>query len=78
MIHTEEVQCTHGVTIGRLDKQALFYLQARGLSKDAAKQLLIHAFMQTALDKMKFTKAQASLLLQHMTRVLAAQQVGEG
>lgn len=78
VIHTEEVQCTHGATVGRLDKQALFYLQTRGLSKDEAKQLLIHAFMQTALDKMKFTGSQAIMLLQHMACILAAQQVGEG
>ncbi len=43
-IYADDVRCTHGATIGRLDDAALFYLRARGLSLDAARTLLIRAF----------------------------------
>lgn len=43
-IYADDVRCTHGATIGRLDDAALFYLRARGLSADAARDLLIRAF----------------------------------
>ena len=41
----DQVQCTHGVTLGRLDLQALFYMQSRGLSSSEAKTLLMRSFM---------------------------------
>ena len=43
-IFADDVKCTHGATIGQLDKQALFYLQARGVEKNAALSLLTEAF----------------------------------
>lgn len=43
-IYADEVKCSHGTTVGQLDKQALFYLRTRGLDRAAAKQLLTHAF----------------------------------
>jgi Fe-S cluster assembly protein SufD len=38
------VKCTHGATIGQLDADALFYLQARGLGRDEARRMLIRSF----------------------------------
>ena len=43
-IFADDVRCTHGSTVGRLDGDAVFYLRARGLSREAAEGLLIHAF----------------------------------
>tara|TARA_R110002096_G_scaffold5809_3_gene26821 strand:- start:15138 stop:16412 length:1275 start_codon:yes stop_codon:yes gene_type:complete len=43
-IYADEVKCSHGTTVGQLDKQALFYLRTRGLNRAEAKQLLTHAF----------------------------------
>jgi Fe-S cluster assembly protein SufD len=43
-ILANDVKCTHGATIGRLDEQALFYLRSRGFSEERAKALLTHAF----------------------------------
>ncbi len=45
-IHFDRVQCTHGVTLGQMDHQALFYMQSRGLSLDVSKTLLLQAFMR--------------------------------
>jgi Fe-S cluster assembly protein SufD len=51
-IYADDVKCTHGATIGQLDEQAIFYLRARGLSLDAARSLLIHAFAGESLGRM--------------------------
>jgi len=43
-IRTDDVKCSHGATIGRLDPDALFYLQSRGLSREVATTLLTLGF----------------------------------
>jgi Fe-S cluster assembly protein SufD len=44
-IYADDVKCSHGSTTGQLNNDALFYLQSRGIGKDAAMQLLVHAFL---------------------------------
>lgn len=48
-IYADDVKCSHGATTGQLDKNALFYLRSRGLSKEQATELLIHAFVAEAV-----------------------------
>ncbi len=43
-IFADDVKCTHGATIGRIDDTALFYLRSRGIGKDEAFALLVAAF----------------------------------
>ncbi|MEE8165772.1 MAG: Fe-S cluster assembly protein SufD, partial [Myxococcota bacterium] len=43
-ISANDVKCTHGSTVGRLDEDALFYLQTRGVNEPSARQLLTVAF----------------------------------
>lgn len=43
-IYADDVRCTHGAAIGRLDEDALFYLRARGISAAAARAMLVRAF----------------------------------
>ena len=43
-IWADDVKCTHGATIGQLDDEALFYIQARGVGKKEAKMMLVQAF----------------------------------
>ena len=43
-IFADDVKCTHGAAIGQLDEEALFYLQARGLNRREARDMLIHAY----------------------------------
>ena len=45
-IQTNNVECSHGATVGQLNDDELFYLQSRGLMHDQAKQLLIEGFAQ--------------------------------
>lgn len=50
-IYADEVECSHGATVGRLDERALFYLKSRGISEKRAEQILIQAFIQESIDK---------------------------
>lgn len=43
-IYADDVKCSHGATTGRIDKDALFYLRARGIPELEANKLMIHAF----------------------------------
>lgn len=51
-IYADDVQCTHGATVGEIDTDALFYLQSRGLDAAAARALLVHAFCDEVLERM--------------------------
>lgn len=50
-IYTDEVRCSHGATVGKLDDNMLFYLLSRGLDRDAAQRLLKWAFLGDVLAK---------------------------
>lgn len=52
-IFADDVKCSHGCTVGKLDEEALFYLRARGIGEKAAKSLLLHAFAVDILDNIK-------------------------
>ena len=43
-IFADDVKCAHGATVGQLDSEEVFYLQSRGLSDSAARNLLTYAF----------------------------------
>ncbi len=53
-IFADDVKCTHGATIGQLDPDALFYLQARGLDRAMARSLLIRAFAGDVVNRVRF------------------------
>lgn len=50
-IYADDVKCSHGCTIGRLDDKALFYLRSRGVSETEARRMLSHAFMTDVLER---------------------------
>ncbi|MTD39794.1 Fe-S cluster assembly protein SufD [Erwinia sp. CPCC 100877] len=43
-IYADDVKCSHGATVGRIDDEQLFYLRSRGIGQQAAHQMIIHAF----------------------------------
>lgn len=51
-IYADDVKCTHGSTVGRLDENALFYLESRGIPHDEARRLMTRAFLSEALHDM--------------------------
>ena len=52
-IFADDVKCTHGATVGQLSEEALFYLRARGIAKDDARSLLIHAFAEDIVERIR-------------------------
>ena len=50
-IWADDVKCSHGCTTGQLNEESLFYLQSRGLSKESARTLLLHAFTNEVSQK---------------------------
>jgi Fe-S cluster assembly protein SufD len=49
-IYADDVKCAHGCAIGELDKNAMFYLAARGLPPAEAKKLLLQAFIASVFE----------------------------
>jgi Fe-S cluster assembly protein SufD len=49
-IWADDVSCSHGCTTGQIDREALFYLQTRGLSEKAARALLLYAFALETIE----------------------------
>lgn len=52
-IFADDVKCSHGCTVGQLDRDALFYLQARGIPKREAEALLMYAFANNVLESVR-------------------------
>ncbi|MFC6266850.1 Fe-S cluster assembly protein SufD [Frigoriflavimonas asaccharolytica] len=52
-IFADDVKCSHGCTVGRLNEDALFYLRARGISKKEAEAMLLYAFANDAMQNIK-------------------------
>ncbi|HVM16571.1 MAG TPA: Fe-S cluster assembly protein SufD [Gaiellaceae bacterium] len=52
-ILANDVRCTHGATVGRVDRDELFYAMARGLSRGEAERLIIRGFFQDILDRIE-------------------------
>jgi Fe-S cluster assembly protein SufD len=52
-IFADDVKCSHGCTVGRLNEEGLFYLQSRGISEKIAKSLLLHAFAFDVLEHIR-------------------------
>ena len=49
-IFADDVKCTHGATIGAIDRQALFYMKSRGIDAVTATQLLTYAFAADVIE----------------------------
>ncbi|HTV00920.1 MAG TPA: Fe-S cluster assembly protein SufD [Luteitalea sp.] len=60
-IFADDVKCTHGATVGQLSEESLFYLRARGIGKDDARALLIHAFAESVVENIKIDSVRHAL-----------------
>jgi Fe-S cluster assembly protein SufD len=50
-IGNNDVKCSHGSTTGRVDEGQLFYLQARGLSRAEAKEMLVTGYFEEVVGE---------------------------
>lgn len=61
-IFADDVKCSHGATVGDLNRDALFYLEARGVPPDEARAMLIDAFVTELFDPIADERLRTSLL----------------
>jgi Fe-S cluster assembly protein SufD len=52
-IMANDVRCTHGATVSRVDREQLFYLMSRGLPRAEAERLVVRGFFQDVLDRIE-------------------------
>jgi Fe-S cluster assembly protein SufD len=60
-IFADDVQCTHGATIGQLNEEELFYLQTRGVSRPKAVKTLAKGFVDEIINTVQSTNVRAKL-----------------
>ena len=60
-ILANDVRCTHGATLGQVDRDQLFYLMARGLSRQEAERLIVRGFFQDVLDRIELEPVREAL-----------------
>jgi Fe-S cluster assembly protein SufD len=53
-ILADDVRCTHGATIGKLEEEPLFYLQSRGIPEEEAERLLVEGFFDPIMQRIPF------------------------
>jgi Fe-S cluster assembly protein SufD len=60
-IMANDVRCTHGATLGKVNRDELFYLMARGLSRAEAERLIVRGFFQDVLDRIELEPVREAL-----------------
>ena len=60
-IMANDVRCTHGATLGQVDREQLFYLMTRGLSRAEAERLIVRGFFQDVLDRVELEPVREAL-----------------
>lgn len=70
-ICNDDVQCSHGATVGQLDEAQVFYLCSRGIAADVARALLLRGFAEAALALLR-SNGLAEWLEPHLTAAMPA------
>ena len=60
-IFADDVKCTHGATVGRLDETSLFYMKSRGIDARMARELLTYAFAADVLETIELAEVREGL-----------------
>ena len=60
-ILANDVRCTHGATLGQVDREQLFYLMARGLTRQEAERMIVRGFFQDVLDRIELEPVREAL-----------------
>lgn len=76
-ILADDVQCTHGATVGQLDDEALFYLRSRGVDEPTARSLLVYAFAGEVIDRLQLAAVRNRFLNELARRLPQGELVSE-
>ncbi|MGH8583127.1 MAG: Fe-S cluster assembly protein SufD [Gammaproteobacteria bacterium] len=77
-IHADDVQCSHGATVGQLDETAVYYLRSRGIDLTLARAMLTYAFAADVVDGVRVDALQRYLGDQIGGRLPALGAAGRG
>ncbi len=53
-ILANDVRCTHGATVGKVDEEQIFFLQARGIPRPEAERLIVEGFFEQIMERIPF------------------------
>ncbi len=76
-IDANDVRCTHGATVGQLDKESMFYLQSRGIDRKEARNLLTYAFAADILERIQLAPIREHFEAELMNWLTRVPEIGQ-
>ncbi len=76
-ILADDVKCTHAATVGQIDENAMFYLRSRGIDRDTARNLMIHAFVSEVIHRIGIVPIRKGLDAQTFIRLPGKHEADE-
>jgi len=76
-IYADDVKCSHGATVGKLDESMMFYLRTRGIDEETARSFLIYAFAEDVINKITITPVKERLETLIIGRLPEAEKIQE-
>jgi len=61
ILNNDVIRCTHGASVGPVDPESIFYLQSRGVDREAAEALLVEGFFRSVLDKVQLPSVESAV-----------------
>jgi Fe-S cluster assembly protein SufD len=71
-IGANDVRCTHGATVGKVDEEELFYIMCRGLTREEATRLIVEGFVDPQIEELPIAGLRESLRREIGARVGAS------
>jgi len=76
-ILADDVKCSHGATIGHIDQEAIFYMRSRGIDEPAARSLMMYAFCNEILERIKPAEVRELMTRQVFNRITGGRWMSE-
>ena len=71
-IYADDVKCSHGATVGRLDEDAQFYMRSRGITLQQAKALQMLSFVSPVLSRLVKDKESIVLVVEKAVQTISS------
>jgi Fe-S cluster assembly protein SufD len=62
-IKANDVRCTHGATVGKIDREQMYYLRSRGIYQKEAEKLILKGFLGEVIDRFDDSKIKEEILI---------------
>lgn len=61
-IEADDVRCTHGSTVGKIEDEPMFYLASRGVPKNEARRLIVEGFFAPVIERIPLEETRERLI----------------